>query len=342
MDTYTSAMTFTESFVANSVPQPTSETTARMRSGTAARLAGLPVTTLRVWERRYGVVAAPRSETGQRLYSAVDVQRLGLLKRLTDSGHAIGTIASLGLQALQTLALGAITTPHSAPQGATDFKVIRAAQSPRPLIVVGRIAALKVQARLGSAAHSVHDDLAHAEAHVQAHAASLPAGAVLLVHLPSLQPSAAERTLALAATVQAAAVVVLYAFGSEPLADSLRAAGATVRREPVSARELVQLVAAPQETPATGAAAPARRFSDEELVALAEQPSNVACECPRHLAELVTQLTSFESYSADCLSRSPADAALHRHLSGLAGTARALFEQALERVAIAEGLLPPA
>ena len=40
---------------------------ARLRSGTAARLAGLPVTTLRVWERRYGVVAPAKTVTGQQI-----------------------------------------------------------------------------------------------------------------------------------------------------------------------------------------------------------------------------------------------------------------------------------
>ena len=35
---------------------------ARLRSGTAARLAGLPVSTLRVWERRYAVVDAPKCQ----------------------------------------------------------------------------------------------------------------------------------------------------------------------------------------------------------------------------------------------------------------------------------------
>lgn len=315
------------------------DSAVRMRSGTAARLAGLPVTTLRVWERRYGLVSARRSDTGQRLYSAADVQRLGLLKRLTDRGHAIGTIASLGLEALQGLAFGEATVPIGVASGVASGAVSGNADAasmapPRQLVVVGRTAALKLQGRIGAAAQSVHDDLAHAEAQ----AAVLPAGAVLLVHLPSLQPATAERTLALAATLRAAAVVVVYAFGAEALADSLRAAGVTVRREPLSARELAQLVAAPAEMPAQGAATPARRFSDEALVRLAEQPSSVACECPRHLAEIVTQLAGFERYSADCLSRSPADAALHRHLSALAGTARALFEQALERVAVAEGL----
>ena len=82
-----------------------------------------------------------------------------------------------------------------------------------------------------------------------------------------------------------------------------------------------------------------RRSSDEALAALAELPSSVACECPRHMAEIVMQLAGFERYSAECLSRSPADAALHRHLGEVAGAARTLFERAVERLVAEEGLV---
>jgi hypothetical protein len=50
------------------------------------------------------------------------------------------------------------------------------------------------------------------------------------------------------------------------------------------------------------------------------------------------QLSSFETYSANCLHQSPQDAELHLYLQHVAGAARALFESALERVAQHEGL----
>ena len=56
------------------------------------------------------------------------------------------------------------------------------------------------------------------------------------------------------------------------------------------------------------------------------------------LAELVLSLRAFEDYSAQCEDRNPADAALHRYLWRSAGQARALFEEAMERVADAEGI----
>ena len=304
--------------------------TARLRSGTAARLAGLPVATLRVWERRYGVVAAPKTATGQRLYSGHDVQRLRLIKQLTERGHAIGTLAALALPALESLAAGELTPPP-AP----------ARPKLRRVWVVGRVAAQKLQAA-GIAPQTLSEDIDEAEAQARVQAEG-HAPDVLLLQLSSLQPLTAQRVLAIAERVQAGSTLVTYAFGPEVVADTLRAAGVTVRREPVSGRELARLLGA-EAHGAVSAPAPLlpvdpRRYSDEELAALAELPSTVACECPRHMAEIVMQLAGFERYSAECLTRSPADAELHRHLGHVAGAARTLFERAVERLVAEEGLV---
>ena len=300
----------------------------RLRSGTAARLAGLPVTTLRVWERRYGVVAAAKTESGQRIYSAHDVARLRLLRQLTHAGHAIGTIATLELESLQALVGGETALPSLAGAAALDA------------VVVGRSAAHALEAVPGCVLRAVYDDLDQAEA------APKPEARVglLLVRLASLQPVAVERVLALRAALRAGAVFVVYAFGTEASARALREAGATVRREPITGRELAQWVRGVRELPARAVAeagswpvAP-RRFSDEALARLAEMRSPVACECLRHMAEIVAQLAGFERYSDDCTATGPADAALHRHLSHTAGAARTMFEQALQRV-VADGQL---
>ena len=49
-------------------------------------------------------------------------------------------------------------------------------------------------------------------------------------------------------------------------------------------------------------------------------------------------LNSFETYSQDCLSKSTEDARLHAYLTAVSGSARAMFEQALERVAAHENI----
>ena len=68
---------------------------AKYQIGTVARVTGLSTHTIRVWERRYGVVEPARTPGGSRVYSDADVTKLRLLKRLTDGGHSIGRIAHL-------------------------------------------------------------------------------------------------------------------------------------------------------------------------------------------------------------------------------------------------------
>jgi len=305
-------------------PNALDEQTRRplMRSGTAARLAGLSPSTLRIWEHRYGVVAPPKAASGQRTYSMKDIERLRLIKRLTMEGHAIGAVARLGNDALVALSSG-----NKVPSAS----VLR-------VLVVGHSAARKLEGRLRPAPVHVFDDLAHVEREV----ARAGAADVLVIHVASLHASMTERILDLRSNLPSAHVIVVYSFGAQAIAEALGAAGVTVRREPVTGRELAGLIVASRpsvETVASVVASSPRRYSDAELVTLAEMPSVVACECPRHLAEIVTLLVGFELYSTDCAARNPNDAALHRHLHDVTSSARTMLEQALARLVIEEGLV---
>lgn len=67
-----------------------------------ARLTGLPLDTLRAWERRYRAVEPTRGPRG-RLYSESHVHRLRRLRELVERGHAIGQVAGLSDADLQKL-----------------------------------------------------------------------------------------------------------------------------------------------------------------------------------------------------------------------------------------------
>jgi methanogenic corrinoid protein MtbC1 len=60
-----------------------------------ARRTGTPETTLRAWERRYGAVRPERAETGRRLYSDKDVERLKLIRQAVDAGRAVSSVARM-------------------------------------------------------------------------------------------------------------------------------------------------------------------------------------------------------------------------------------------------------
>ncbi len=293
-----------------------------MRSGAAARLAGLSPSTLRIWEHRYGVVAPPKSASGQRAYSLNDVERLRLVKRLTVEGHAIGTIAHLDVNALFELS----SNSHVA------------APDTLRVVFVGQAVARKLERRLRPAAAEVFDDLNHAEREV----ARAGTSDVLVIHLFTLSESMTERVVKLRDGLQVRQVIVVYSFGREAVAEALRAAGATVRREPISGKELARLITLPRLIKVTlkpDTQSSQRHFSDTELIALTEVPSTVDCECLRHLAEIVTLLVGFELYSTECASRNEDDAALHRHLHGVTTVARTMLEQALAQLVMEEGLV---
>jgi DNA-binding transcriptional MerR regulator len=67
-----------------------------------ARLTGIPVDTLRAWERRYQAVK-PARVGRERLYGDGEIRRLLLLRSAVDSGHAIRHVAPLSDAALEEL-----------------------------------------------------------------------------------------------------------------------------------------------------------------------------------------------------------------------------------------------
>lgn len=93
----------------------------RFTIGVVSRRTGISPLVLRAWERRYGVVEPGRTDTGRRQYSAADIEKLSLLKVLTDSGHRIGDVANLPVAELRSLVREVPTPgPSMAPaRGAT-------------------------------------------------------------------------------------------------------------------------------------------------------------------------------------------------------------------------------
>jgi MerR family transcriptional regulator, light-induced transcriptional regulator len=68
-----------------------------------AQRSGLSQHLIRIWERRYAVVAPFRTESNRRLYSEADVVRLALLNRAVHAGHRISDIATLSTPKLEQL-----------------------------------------------------------------------------------------------------------------------------------------------------------------------------------------------------------------------------------------------
>lgn len=61
----------------------------------ASRISGVGVHTIRAWEKRYGAVRPQRNDSGRRIYTESEVERLSMLSELCSLGHSIGHIANL-------------------------------------------------------------------------------------------------------------------------------------------------------------------------------------------------------------------------------------------------------
>ncbi len=321
----------------------TSKEEHRYGIGAVAKLTGLTDHTIRVWERRYSAVVAQRAPNGRRVYEPSDVEKLGLLKRLTDQGLSIGQIAGDTIEQLRERA-----------QSLDEF-----ASAPVPEHIGVAVLGDFLPGRFAVYEHGVAPvDVVVADTNRDRFLADLTGQQIDVVVLesPVLDAEVTDRLLQYMKKAGAARGVIVYSFGRVRDVDSARDSRIVVVRSPANVDEVRAAVlraytpvtpARSRELPTpdtssaewdfAGAVTP-RRFSNQQLMTLVQASTAIDCECPHHLAQLVGDLTAFEVYSANCANRDEEDAALHRYLHQTTAQARALIEVALKRVADAEGI----
>jgi DNA-binding transcriptional MerR regulator len=316
-------------------------TEAVYRVGAVARLTNIPVETLRVWERRHGIVGHTVEHHRHRLYSVRDVRRLSLIKKLVDLGSSISSIARLPQDALQQMYI--VATDGAAaradpPALPTETRKLR-------LMLVGPA----LQARFAAAVigpHSV-DVVAQSESLEAAAAAPVQAD-VLAVEVGTLQPQLLIDLGRVLLALHARFAIIAYRFAATEVLHQFVLRGHVMQQAPLPIDSLDGLCAvlppkrevakrravAAAEAPPT----PAARFDERSLARVANLSTDMRCECPRHLAELLLSVSAFETYSAQCASRGPEDAELHRYLGRVAAQCRLQLEQALLYIAQVEGI----
>lgn len=322
------------------------QTAGVYRSGVVARLSGVPVDTLRIWERRYAVIGPRLSAGRQRLYSLADIRRLAMIKQLVDMGHPIGTIASLGADRLLEMQAATWSLHDTRPARADSEEPSQTRVAlVGPLMVSEQFikalsgGTLKVTGRCADLAKAV-DALRDVRAEI------------VIIDLPNMSDADVGRVTAIKAVCGAESAIVLYRFAASAMVRRMRIAGHTVARATMDPAEIEAIclgllrqprLEAGEHLRLLGAAQPRPpRFAEQFLAEFSGASRTIECECPKHIVDLVLDLGGFERYSAECASRSPSDVVLHLELQRAAGLARSIMEQALERVAIAEGIELPA
>ncbi len=309
--------------------------------GTVARLTGVKPDTLRIWERRYQLGASHKSPSGRRLFTQADLEHLQLIAALVASGTRIGEIAVAERRTLEMLL-------RARGKGIQSDIPVR---KPR-ILFVGDALCDWLEEHQGCLAHIdallARCPLAHMDISLLDTVAGIDG---LVVEYGGRTAATKEMLLALSATLGTRNVLVLHQYGNERLVEELDQQGYTsasfppdpaflafhlslstaVKEAGLGAQNLGQLV---QGKP--------RLFNEQELSEARSLRSALDCECPRHIADLVRALGTFEDYSASCSVENWQDASLHACVYAYAVQARWLMEKALGLVLDAHAQDPSA
>ena len=276
------------------------------------------------------MVTPRRSEGGTRLYSDRDIQRLRLIKSLTDAGDFIGVVANLDDSQLSERLANLAGSVQRVKLPRNSVERLR-------LAVLGEALA----ERCGHGASVVATEVVQASDSLDDLLAALPGFSVevLVASLELLGSKPHEKVARLAEASQGALVVVVYDFARRRTLAELSRVGAKLVHAPRSSRSLCRtlfemhaagLVSKEKQVgiePSSEPVAPI--FSRSQLAKIQDLPSRVECECPNHLATLVASLVGFERYTQTCIETQPDDAALHKRLAHGVGHARVLVEKLL-------------
>lgn len=309
--------------------------------GAVTERTGLNAPSIRMWEKRYGAVVPERTETNRRLYRSEDVERLSLMKKLTDRGHAISRIANLGLDQLQVIVNESVNDDAIGENPVSDELV--------PRRTVGIVS---------SGLAEMLEDMDLFEADVVGKSESLELAAVdeefpkvdlLIVEAEALFLETISKLRNVVQACDAKLTLVVYRFASSKTVTALAKAieGVRLLKAPVTDIQLrreclvmlnslrggVEGMAVRQPGPI-----PARLYEGDQLARLSKISSTIECECPQHMAELLKGLSAFEKYSSECEDRNADDALMHAFLHRTTAHVRRTMEEALRHLIHSEGL----
>ena len=324
------------------MPKSKSQELPRFGIGAVSRLTGIPMDTLRIWERRYEVVTPVREGSNRRFYSKDDISKLLLIKQLVDQGNPISSVVHLQESALKARL--------SSFEDLEEEKIVSREESASirkvRVVVLGEVLPFQLKAWSSDMPHlevvGVLEGLDQLESVFNDIDFDL-----LVLECPAVQSSEWDLIRRIGEIVSFSRLLLIYGFIPKTIRSQLEELGVAVKKAPVAATDIedfcYQQLLNPhkvQEEDRRGDALEARprRYSGESLAKISTFTSSLECECPRHLVDLLARLSAFERYSATCESRSAEDAALHGSLYRFAGKARTLIEEAMDLMVTVEGI----
>lgn len=288
------------------------------RIGTIANLTGIAVERLRAWERRYGM--EPAHKAGKtRFYNRQQLERLQLIKRLIDQGHPISTLIDLDEATL----LERLNTQRQARLNPATAGLI----GPNLLVLEQQ------QEHQAGSRLDVRARWANLDAFIDERE-GLDDLDVVILQIPVLLAESVEKVSRFQPDAR---VVAIYQFATPKHLAAVQELGIPTLQWPVGWAEIEHAAATTAGMPLRAARAAHRRFTDEELIAIAASASDPS-RCPAHLVELISGLNAFAEYSLSCADEA-SDPRLYERVHTDTTQARAQLELALEALVDAEQLL---
>ena len=298
--------------------------------GVVARRSQTHPETIRVWERRYELIVPGRSETGRRLYSENDIAKLTLVKRLTELGHSVSSLAKLSNDELRDrLNASLASEPSKYTEQLSKLRVVFANDALR----------LRLSRDL-----LIHEDITVVDFPNKNLSSVMEQRAdIVIVDLVTLNEESLSDVRHYLSETGCESALVIFNFGTKKSILELEDAGVVCLKGSVAAAEIYRACRSIKPTlsnsrPALNQPVTSPRFTNEQLSRIAALTSKIACECPNHLAELIINLTAFEKYSSECANRNEEDAQLHSQLNQAAGASRLILEESLIRLMEIEGI----
>ena len=298
--------------------------------GVVARRTQTHPETIRVWERRYELIVPGRSETGRRLYSENDIAKLTLVKRLTELGHSVSSLAKLSTDELRDrLNASLASEPSKYTEQLSKLRVVFANDALR----------LRLSRDL-----LIHEDITVVDfPNKNLFSVMEQRADIVIVDLVTLNEESLSDVRHYLSDTGCESALVIFNYGTKKFILELENAGVVCLKGSVASAEIYRACRSikptlPISRPALNQTVTSPRFTNAQLSRVAALTSKIACECPNHLAELIINLTAFEKYSSECANRNEEDVQLHSQLNQAAGASRLILEESLVRLMEIEGI----
>ncbi len=303
--------------------------------GAVSKLTGIPPETLRIWEHRYGIVSPGRGSSGAREYSDSDIKYLSIIKQLLASGDSIGNLANLSITELAERLDGYSKLQRGSDShgNLNDISSVCVFGPTLP----GQLEKYKNETSpinfIG-----LYSNNAEFESKVQQARPDL-----LILEYPNILENDIKPIREKFKLSTARYLLIVYRFSSTALVKKLKKDGFLMHCGSVDYNQIMNLcnVSLPDESVNKSSIPGSYRtrvFSDIELSKIATIQTNVNCECPHHLAQILTNLVAFETYSKNCEDSNDDDAKLHAELYDVTASARTAFEIILEKILTLENI----